>query len=720
MAKRSDNDPVADAVDPDAADGRLDWRREFVRRWAVAITGTTHVPLTFDAIESALRETLDGLLDAVIADPFPDDEVLALGARLVDHHLVAQATVQRVLKLLADELLSRPEFADVPELSSRVLAMVCTFASGYAQAFRDQTHEHQEHIRQAMVQANEEAQRTLTVSEARFRELFNSSATGIAISDLDGRVLESNPALREILGYQETEFAGVRIAELAHTGDRESLIAGYRDAVSGKRQRFRCNARLVHKDGGTVWARVAGTVLRDADGGPRFQVTMVEDNTDLQLTQQELNNQALHDNLTGLPNRQFFVSRLEEVLGHAKGTSTIALCHLALDGLTAVNAGLGHAVGDRLLQIVAQRLEAILAREPGMVARFSGGEFMLYVVEDDQRPNVVGLIERIRDGVSEPVYLEGHAVTTTATVAVVERPAQGLNARDLLRDAGLALHRVKATARGQWDLFDSDRDTESRARLKLAASIPGALADGEFELRYQPRVRLRDKAIVGVAPVVHWHRSDANRVSHTELIELAQQSGFIGRLGRWLLTESCQQAAQWQLASGEDLPPLVLTLTGQQSQDPDLVSLIWDALESSGLPAASLQVGLWSTSVLEECGDSVDNAETLAAMGVEVLLHDVDSLRCNLNDLGTLPVAAIEISDRLVECAAKADEPNPVGQRVISDLVDVARGHGVAVAAGGVESGDQAEWLWSAGVEIGQGSVFAPPMSPDQLLEQFG
>lgn len=700
--------------------GGLAWRADFVRRWAGAITGTTHVPRTFEAIESALRDTLDGLLDALLADPFPEDDVLALGAELVEQHLVAQATVQRIARTLGEEVLSRPEFAGLNGLPNRVLSMVCTFASGYAQAYRDQTFIQQEHIRKALVQANDEAHRTLIVSEGRFRDLFNASATGIAISALDGTVLESNPALREILGYSAADLAGVRIEQLAHTGERDSLVAGYRDLLAGKRQRFRCKARLVHKDGGTVWGRVAGTILRNADGEPGFQVTMVEDNTDLQLTQQELNNQALHDNLTGLPNRQFFVSRLESVLGKAKDTSTIALCHLALDGLTAVNAGLGHAIGDRLLQIIAQRLESILSGESGMVARFSGGEFMLYVIEDEQRPNLVGLIERIRYGVSDPVYLEGHAVTTTASIAVVERPAQGLNARELLRDAGLALHRVKATARGQWDLFDSDRDTENRARLKLAASIPGALADGELEVCYQPRVRLRDKAIIGVAPVVRWRRSDTKVVSHAELIELAQQSGFIDRLGQWLLRESCDHAAHWQLASGKDLPPLVLTLTGQQTQDPDLVSTIWDTLESTGLPASGLQVGLCSAAVLEERGDSVDNAETLAAMGVEVLLHGVDSIRCDLADLGGLPVTGIELSDRLVAGAARVEQPNAVAQRVVGGLVEIAVGHGIVVAATGVDDSEQADWLVSAGVEIGQGAAFSPPVTAEQLLDQFG
>lgn len=743
MAERSANDAVAgqavsDRTESDRArqtagngdhdtvtrtaesDRRLAWRAEFARRWASAVVSTTHVPLTFDAIEVALRETLDGLLAALVADPFPDDAVLELGSRLVEHHLIAQAALQRILKQFGDEVLHSPEFADVPELPSRLVQVVCVFASGYASAFRDQTYQQQEHIRKALVQANDEARRTLMVSEARFRELFNSSATGIAISDLDGVVRESNPALREILGYDDDEFTGVRIADLVHPSERDALLSASEDVVTGKRRRFRYKARLIHSDGGTVWARVAGTVLRDADGGPGYQVTMIEDNTDLQLTQQELNNQALHDNLTGLPNRQFFVSRLEAVLAQARDTSTIALCHLALDGLTAVNAGLGHAVGDRLLQIVAQRLESIMARTTGMVARLSGGEFMVYVLEDDRRPDVVGLVEQIRDGVSDPVYLEGHAVTTTASIAVVERPAQGLNARELLRDAGLALHRVKATARGQWDLFDSDRDTDTRARLQLAANIPGALADGEFRLRYQPRVRLSDKAIIGVTPVVEWHRPGAGPVPSAELIDLAQQNGFIGRLGRWLLTESCQQAAQWHLESGTDLPPLVLRLTGQQSQDPDLVSAIWDALESTGLPASGLQIGLWAPSVLDERGDSVDNAETLAAMGVEVIVHDLDSVRCNLRDLGRLPLTMIELSERLIGCASTWDEPNTVGQRVIRGLVEIAGCHDMTVGAAGVEHADQAAWLLDAGVDVGQGNAFAPPMPPDEFLERFG
>jgi diguanylate cyclase (GGDEF)-like protein/PAS domain S-box-containing protein len=636
------------------------------------------------------------------------DAATNAGTALVAAHAVGQQSLLRSIEVLGTGLPELPELAGQPAVTQAVVSVLGRIATGYSDAIRRKTFGQQEDVKQAL-------ERVLRLSETRFREVFVASAVGIAISDLDGTLVRANRALAEILGYTPAELTHRNLYELFVRGAGDQLRAAYRDVVSGKIERFRLHRPMLRKDGDEAWAIIAVSALRDMYGAITHHLTMVEDITDLHLLQERLNSQALHDVLTGLPNRQAFALKVESALGQLDPAAMITLFQLDVDSFSVINDGLGYHVGDRLLQLVTQRLQFVFAEEDALIARIASDEFAVLVENSPNTPDVATLAARINEELSEPAYLEEVGLAVTVSIGVVQRPAGSVTHVELLRQADSTLRRAKNNGRRQWALFDAPQDARDRERYTRVAAMPGALENGEFRIEYQPLVRLADRRVIGIEALISWDRPGHGTMRHDEVMELAGHTGVVLSIGTSMLRAACADAARWHELLGDATPTLSINLASAQANDPDLVGTVNGVLSSVGLPAHQLQLGLPVRALLCEDGDAEDNLQVLADTGVRTSLHGFGAGHGGLVFLEDLPVRAVRIAAWLVRRLAQ--RPDSVTGRALTDLMSLVHMFGAAVVIPGLPTQELADWWRHAGADIASGSFYAPPGPPEAITD---
>ncbi|USX48415.1 bifunctional diguanylate cyclase/phosphodiesterase [Lentzea sp. HUAS12] len=640
---------------------------ELAARWMHALTSTAYIPLSHAEIEQSLLDSLRDLRES------PE----SVAYRLVSLHATGPDSLRVTIEVLS------PTFE---------LPLLARLSSAYAQAMRTDAFDQQEQIKVAIVRAKQRVERTLKVSQARFQEVFDSAALGIAITDLDGRCVQANDKLAEIVGLGSgADLTDRDLRDFYRPEDLVALGASYRKVSEGHLDRFRDQRELIRADGEPVWVQLVVSVLLDADGHPTHHVTMVDDISELHLLQRSLDHQLLHDSLTGLSNRQHFLSQVERQLD---GTP-ITLYHLGLDAFSVVNNGLGHDTGDKLLKIVAGRLGRLATERNAVVARIGGDEFALITVGD----NVTSTVEEIQEVLAEPTFVDDHGIALSASIGVVDRPPAFATAAELMRCANAALRQAKARGKRQWALHDPHDDARRRGRYALAASMPGAWEHGEIEIVYAPVHDLETREVLGAVARLHW-----DDLSHNDTMALADSTGLSLPIGRWLLREACAQAARWVEEFGDRAPTLHIALGALQSRDEDLVADVKRTLDETGLPPERLRIALDISSVL--AGD--DNALVLHENGIVTAL---DGFRGGHDELAVLT----ELPVRSVITRAPAPDPDSPLYQAMRALIATVHGLGVRFAVDEVHTlTDAAHWR-RAGADGGIGLL--PALSAAEVTD---
>ncbi|CAM4109859.1 bifunctional diguanylate cyclase/phosphodiesterase [Kibdelosporangium persicum] len=552
--------------------GRARDRLILARKWAYVLHSNVFLTFEQGQLERELSAVLDVLCDVVRGEPLDVGPASEAGARLVELGCTSDQALPCTMDTLGKGLLALPEFQPVTRYAEPIVLALGALSGGFSKANRQATLDQQETMKLSLLKAVRDAKWRLRQSEARFDEVAMSSASGILITDPDGRLVRTNGAIADILGYTSEELAGRTLFDLIHPDLATILRDDYRDLLAGRKDRVRQAQRLIRKDGDVARITLTASVLRN-EHGPSHLVTVIEDGTELMLLQGELNRQALHDVLTGLPNRQYFSTNVEIALRRADPRYGVTLFHLDLDAFAMICNGLGRRVGDQLLVSVSQRLRAVVAAEKAMVARFDGDEFGILVENTENTPRVATLVEDINSELAEPIYVDGHGVAVSASIGVVHKPSPAMDPSELLRAADFTLRRAKAAGRGQWELFHADQDERDRRKYTLAAAMPGAWEIGEISVVYRPVAAIEDGRIVHVEALLRWERPDVGVLGHDQCVELAEHTGLILPLGEWLLRTASRQAGWWRQRATRGFH-LVVGLTTNQAADADLVSRI--------------------------------------------------------------------------------------------------------------------------------------------------
>nr|WP_307792316.1 EAL domain-containing protein [Streptomyces verrucosisporus] len=555
---------------------------------------------------------------------------------------------------------------------------------------------------------------------ADYRTAFEAAGLAMAVIDGEGRVLAANHALGQLLGSPAAELSGTPVASLTGLGIDDRTRDECQAVLEGRSDFMSCTRRLKHGDGRSVWARVTvvptgGPAARPGRrrGAALLSVADISERCDLQ---ERLRHLQMHDPVTGLPNRSLFFDRLSTALAEST-TGRIGLCYLDLDGFKAVNDTLGHRVGDRLLNAVADRLRRCAEPDGHLVARLGGDEFALLAEASTGTQPLTELAEQLLAALQQPFDLAGQRLAVSASIGVVERPAAGTTATELMQAADTTLYWAKADGKARWTLFDPERNANRMTRQALSSTLRPALERGEFALEYQPIVSLHDETLTGVEALVRWRHPRLGTLAPNRFIGLAEENGAIVPLGRWILAESCRQARRWQLEQPGRPLYVSVNVAVRQVWDSDLVADVAAILEETGLPPGLLQLELTESAVMGSAGRPIKALQALSDMGVRIAIDDFGTGYSNLAYLSRLPVRGLKLDGTFVRGFRTARCLNPADETIVTSLVQLAHNLGLTVTAECVEGPAQADRLRRIGCDTGQGWHYSKPVPADRISQ---
>ncbi|MEV6965037.1 EAL domain-containing protein [Hamadaea sp. NPDC051192] len=687
----------------------------FARRWAEAIGGTSDepVPHLTEFLERLTRE-----LAAALRDDSAQARAEEVAAALVGADFHSPAAVRRTIEVFADgfldEIRGEPGAEDEIKLRARLGQLLGGLSAGYAQALRVRTRTEQEAVQRAALRAVRIADDDRRVVEARFRAVFADAAVGIAMVDLGGRLIEVNTAFARMLGFVPEEIRGRTVGEIIGDSGHGPTSSRYLDLLSGGRDHFRTETTRVRPDGSRLVLDLSMSMVRDDDGAPGFLIGVTVDITERRRLQDQLWHESRHDALTGLPNRTLFAERLAERLAEP-ACGRLGLSFLDLDGFKDVNDSLGHAVGDQLLIAVARRLETAVAYGDRLVARLGGDEFV--VLDDDcvGEAAVVGPAEAILAALREPFQVGGRELTISASIGVVDSRAVGADPQALMRAADITLYRAKAEGKSRLARYDPRDSARQITQHTLATALPAALTRQEFFCDYQPIVGLEDGRLRGVEALIRWRHPQLGIVAPNQFIPVAEETGHIAAVGRWVLAAACRQAGEWAAANPTLTCYISVNVAVGQLRRPGLVDDVMQVLTDGGMPPERLQLELTESAVLGDDRGPVGELQRLADAGVRLAIDDFGTGYANLAYLTRLPVRQVKLAGEFLKPLRTGSSVDPKHDRLLSAIIGLAHDLGLSVTAEGVEHQAQADRLRALGCDAAQGWLFGQPGPAEQV-----
>jgi diguanylate cyclase (GGDEF)-like protein/PAS domain S-box-containing protein len=543
-------------------------------------------------------------------------------------------------------------------------------------------------------------------AEERYRQGFERSAFGLGVLDLDHTFTSVNPALAELLGQTPERLIGRRPLEFLHPTESDGARLGIERLLSGDLAFYKREHRMVRPDGSIVSVLIDMTLVRESDGDPSYYFVQVRDITDRKRAEEALAHQALHDDLTHLPNRLLLVDRLALSLARAERTgSHVAVLFLDLDRFKLVNDGLGHVVGDQLLVEVAARLTRSI-RASDTVARFGGDEFVIVREDIADVTEAVEFAERIVAVLHEPIALSGRELYATTSVGIALGGSDS-SAEQLLRDADAAMYRAKDLGRARIELFSHELQQQVAARLDLETALRQAIDRDELELLYQPIVRLADGRVVGAEALLRWHRAGHGVVLPSDFIQIAEETGMIVPIGTWALEHALAELrALTRLHDDLDWPLLAVNLSALQLRLPTSLEMVRDAIRSSGVDPSMLSLEITESALMDDIETSARAMHALRELGVKLAVDDFGTGYSSLAYLKRLPVDCLKI-DRSFIAGLPSD---PHDRSITEAIITLGRSLGLTIVAEGVETVEQWIALDELGCTVGQGFLWSPPI----------
>jgi diguanylate cyclase (GGDEF)-like protein/PAS domain S-box-containing protein len=567
-----------------------------------------------------------------------------------------------------------------------------------------------ERVREGMDDALEAARE----SEERFRSSFQDAMIGMCLSTADGRLARVNPAFCHMLGRTEEELEGMEWADITLPEDLVESRAMLQSMLDGGEDRGHAEKRYLHADGHLVWASVSSRLVRRDDGEPLHFITQIQDISAQKEAAQALAHQALHDPLTGLPNRTLFNDRLEQALARGRRSGAgLAVVFIDVDRFKVVNDSLGHESGDWLLQQIGARLTQAV-RASDSIARFGGDEFVILFDHVSDEETAMRLTDRVRRELTRPFSLEAdddYFATVSLGVAL-SGPTSG--AAELVRDADAAMYRAKAAGGANAELFDSDMRHAAVERLRTERALRRGLERGELRLHYQPIWSLASGRIEAVEALVRWERPGHGLVPPGGFVPLAEEVGLMQAVGEWVLREACRQAAAWRAELGEAAPlPVHVNVSSRELEQPDLPGVVASVLRDAGLDPADLVLEITETGLLERTDRPASVLRSIKETGVRIALDDFGTGYSSLSYLERFPIDELKLDREFIARLEGRDE-DPV---LVGAILDMAHALGLTVVAEGIETEEQAMVLRELGCERAQGYALARPAAAEAITE---
>ena len=549
-------------------------------------------------------------------------------------------------------------------------------------------------------------------SEERFRSSFEDAMIGMIVSSPDGGLERVNPAFCHMLGRSAEELHRLSWPDLTHPDDLEASTAMLRRMLAGGEDRGHAEKRYLHADGHVVWVSMSTRLVRDDRGRPLHFITQIQDISAQKDAADALEFQALHDPLTGLPNRTLFSDRLEQALARGRrSASRMAVVFIDVDRFKVVNDSLGHESGDWLLQQIGARL-AQAVRATDSVARFGGDEFVILFDGVADEHMAMKLTDRVRRELIRPFSLEGEDDFFATVSLGVALSSTTSGAAELVRDADAAMYRAKATGGARSELFDSQLRAEAVERLHTERALRRGIDHGELRLHYQPIWDLATRQVEAVEALVRWERPGHGLVAPGAFVGVAEECGLIGPIGEWVLREACRQAAVWREQLGEAAPlPVHVNVSARELEQADLPGVVATALREAGLDPTDLVLEITESGLLERTERPASVLRAIKETGVRIALDDFGTGYSSLSYLERFPIDELKLDREFVaRLDGSGEEPVIVGA-----ILAMAHALGLVVVAEGIETEAQATVLRELGCERAQGYALARPAAPEAI-----
>ena len=553
----------------------------------------------------------------------------------------------------------------------------------------------------------------LTRREARFRSLVQNASDVISIVDATGRIGYISPAVERVLGRPPESWVGRSALDPVHPDDLPAARAALGGLAGRPGATGRGRYRVAHADGSWRWLEVTTTsLLHDPSVGGI--VSNIRDVTAQREFEEQLTRQAFHDPLTLLANRALFRDRIEHALAtraRARADEVTVLL-VDLDNFKTVNDSLGHTAGDALLVAMAARLAGCL-RPADTAARLGGDEFGV-LLEGATRQQVLATADRVLAAVATPVGVGGAGVSVTvaASIVVAFGARAGHDAEELLRNADTAMYAAKAAGKARWAEYEPAMRDGIADRLQLENDLRGAVERGELTLHYQPIMTLPEGAIVGVEALVRWRHPTRGLVAPLQFIPLAEETGLIVSIGRWVLRHACRQARAWQLRQPGRAPLHInVNLSSRQLRDPGLVAEVAQALDDAGLDPRHLVLEITETTLVGSGEEVTATLNALRRLGVRFALDDFGTGYSSLSHLHRFPIDVVKIDKSFIDVVTG----EPPDTAVARAIIQIGQTLELETVAEGIEAAEQACRLAELGCLLGQGYHFARPLEPEAI-----
>jgi diguanylate cyclase (GGDEF)-like protein/PAS domain S-box-containing protein len=551
-------------------------------------------------------------------------------------------------------------------------------------------------------------------SEARFATLVQNSTDLITVLAVDGTVQYQSPSIEAVLGYSPEEVTGRSFASLLHPSEQGRLLLRLTDGAAGGRSHPEpIECLLAHRDGSLRHFEILHTNLLD-DPAVAGIVLNARDVSERKAFEEQLAHQAFHDSVTHLHNRALFNERVRHAVSRARREEIgLAVIFVDLDDFKTVNDSLGHAAGDSVLREVAERISASV-RVGDTAARFGGDEFAILLEGVDDLPSAAETADRILESLSTPILLEHNELLVRASLGIsIAEPGAVTDADELVRNADAAMYIAKGEGKGGYRMFEPAMHERVLSRLKLRADLMRALERQEFELRYQPLVRLRDGEITGVEALLRWRHPTRGVILPSEFIPFAEETGLIVPIGRWVLYEGCRQATilREQIPGSASLA-IGINLSVKQLFHKEIVADVAAALAAADLEPSALTLEITESVMMTDAEFAVTRMHELRALGVRLAMDDFGTGYSSLSYLSRFPIDILKMDRSLLAAGA-----SPETSGLASAVLGLGETFHVEVVAEGIEYSEQSDTLRDLGCEVGQGFLFARPMERDQLIE---
>lgn len=549
--------------------------------------------------------------------------------------------------------------------------------------------------------ATEEALRN---SEAQYRSLAENTFDLIAAIGPDGRMSYVSPNYEEILGYAREELLGTVAFELIHPDDLPSVIQEFARVVSGGTS-GRASFRYRHKNGEWCWLETTGKMVATSE--TQQMVVVSRDITDRRSLEEQLLHQARHDALTGLANRAALKDRLDlELARIARNQKQVAVLFIDLDNFKVVNDTLGHDAGDEILIAAAERLRDCL-RPMDTLARFGGDEFVILVEDIEDAAEAVAVADRALLGLSQPMHLRDRELVVRASIGVAlgsTANSARLSAEELLRQGDTAMYAAKADGKARVMMYHLSMDEGAMERLELLADLEYAIERSQLVVHYQPVVRLQSGGLVGIEALVRWAHPRYGLLPPSRFLLLAEESGSIVGIGRWILNEACVQAASWQERYPRSGPPLLMSVnvSVKQLQDAGFLADVRAAIAASGVDPRTLVFEVTESAIVTERASIARTMMALRTLGIRLAIDDFGAGYSSINYLRYFPFDVLKIDKSFVDTI---DED----RKIVKGIIQLGKALGLTVVAEGVERRQQVDMLMALGCDLGQGYYFARP-----------